>query len=148
MTTAEPPAAHVLAGQAIVRRGEEVLICRNRDGEHFLPGGRLEDGERAADAVVRELLEETGWAVEVGQPLGVIHGYHETPEPEDAGRVLHPDWIWRVFEARAIAERPEARLAGDHELGGRFASAREARGVAQTEVERALLEAALGPRSL
>ena len=40
------------------------------------PGGRVEPGETPEQAVVREFAEETGLAVRVTAPLGVIrHGY-------------------------------------------------------------------------
>jgi ADP-ribose pyrophosphatase YjhB (NUDIX family) len=63
-----------LRAAAIVKRGDAVLLHR-ADGDAFwaLPGGRVEAGERAADAVVRELREELdvlvrplhlGWVVE------------------------------------------------------------------------------------
>lgn len=37
------------------------------------PGGGVEEGESPAEAVVRELMEETGFAVEAGAHLGTIH---------------------------------------------------------------------------
>lgn len=40
------------------------------------PGGRVESGETPEQAVVREFAEETGFAVRVSAPLGLIrHGY-------------------------------------------------------------------------
>lgn len=36
-----------------------------------MPGGGMEPGEHPADAVVREVLEETGYHVELGELLGV-----------------------------------------------------------------------------
>lgn len=40
------------------------------------PGGRVETGESPAEAIVREFREETGFAVRVQQPCGIIrHGY-------------------------------------------------------------------------
>ena len=40
------------------------------------PGGRIEPGEDAPSAIVREFLEETGFAVRVTHGLGLIrHGY-------------------------------------------------------------------------
>ncbi len=45
-------------------RGADVLLIRRGAkplaGEWSLPGGRIERGERAADAALRELKEETG----------------------------------------------------------------------------------------
>lgn len=40
------------------------------------PGGRIEAGESPEQAIVREFMEETGFAVRVVAPLGIIrHGY-------------------------------------------------------------------------
>ena len=59
-----------LAGAgAIVWRGDEVLLIRRgkppRLGEWSIPGGRIEGGETAREAAIRETLEETGCAIEI-----------------------------------------------------------------------------------
>lgn len=59
-------------------RGDEVLLIRRgappRIGEWSLPGGRIEPGERAADAAIRELGEETGVTAELEGLLDVVDG--------------------------------------------------------------------------
>jgi 8-oxo-dGTP pyrophosphatase MutT (NUDIX family) len=47
----------------------QVLLLRNERDEWELPGGKLELGEDPADCVAREITEETGWSVSVGQIL-------------------------------------------------------------------------------
>lgn len=41
-----------------------------------MPGGGVEFDESVQDAVVREVLEETGYQVEVGRPVAVHHFVH------------------------------------------------------------------------
>ena len=53
----------VCVGAIVVDEGDLLLIRRGRgpaQGEWSIPGGRVESGELLAEAVVRELLEETG----------------------------------------------------------------------------------------
>ena len=54
-------------------KGDEVLLIRRgtppRQGEWSLPGGRIEPGERLADAALRELREETDVEAEL---IGLI----------------------------------------------------------------------------
>ena len=72
---------------AIVRdeAGRLLLIQRGHDpeaGRWSLPGGRVEPGESDPQALVREMLEETGLPVEPGPLIGAV----ERPGP--GGTVL------------------------------------------------------------
>ena len=55
-------------------QGRVLLLKRSADGDAeglwALPGGKIEDGENAAGAAVRETLEETGYRV--GSPGEVL----------------------------------------------------------------------------
>jgi 8-oxo-dGTP diphosphatase len=56
-------------------RGRLLLIKRGHEpgaGLWSLPGGRIEPGETDAEALMREMLEETGLAVEPGRLLGRV----------------------------------------------------------------------------
>jgi 8-oxo-dGTP diphosphatase len=55
--------------------GRLLLIKRGHEpgaGLWSLPGGRIEPGETDAEALVREMLEETGLTVEPGRLLGRV----------------------------------------------------------------------------
>ncbi|MBN8553639.1 MAG: NUDIX hydrolase [Caulobacterales bacterium] len=59
-------------------RGDEVLLIRRgrppREGQWSLPGGRIEAGERAVEAALRELLEETGIQAKILGLIDVVDG--------------------------------------------------------------------------
>jgi 8-oxo-dGTP diphosphatase len=65
-----------LAVGAIVVRDDALLMVRRgrepNQGLWSIPGGRVEHGEFLADAVRREVLEETGIEVEVGEMVGIL----------------------------------------------------------------------------
>jgi 8-oxo-dGTP diphosphatase len=57
------------------RQGRLLMIKRGHEpgaGLWSIPGGRIEPGETDAEALVREMLEETGLVVEVGSLIGSV----------------------------------------------------------------------------
>ena len=51
---------------------DRVLLCHRRDMDAWnLPGGGVESGELPTDAVIREVLEETGLEVIIDRLVGV-----------------------------------------------------------------------------
>ncbi len=57
-------------------RGRLLMIRRGHEpgaGLWSIPGGRIEPGETDAEALVREMGEETGLVVEVGLLIGRVH---------------------------------------------------------------------------
>jgi 8-oxo-dGTP diphosphatase len=69
------PRPEVCVGAVVVRRGELLLVRRGRGaaiGAWSIPGGRVERGETLAEAVERELAEETGLAGTCGRFLGWV----------------------------------------------------------------------------
>ena len=110
MTTTLPPP--VPAVGVVCLRGQEVLLIRRgtppRQGEWSLPGGRIEAGERAVDAALRELREETGIEAEITGLIDVVDGLF----PE-AGR----HYVLIDYAARWVSGEP---TAGDDAMEARF----------------------------
>ena len=102
--------AVVRAVGAVIVDGEGRILLIQRGhapsaGRWTLPGGRLEPGETDADALRREVLEETGLAVEVGRLAGTL----ERPGTGGATYVIH-DYVCRVTGGTALAGSDAADL--------------------------------------
>ncbi len=93
----------------VVWHGERVLLIQRgkppRVGQWSLPGGALELGETVAQAAQREVMEETGLAVEVGEVLAVVDLIER-----DGDRVRYH---YTLIDFSAEAERAELRPGGD-----------------------------------
>lgn len=63
------PTTEIIARGVLIQHGH-VLLCQNRKhGYTYLPGGHVEFAEPAADALKREMLEESNEPVRVGKLL-------------------------------------------------------------------------------
>src|SRR5262245_60092140 len=110
LTEAAPPLESVSSVRAVVLRGDEVLVFRDRLGWwHLLPGGRREGDEPVEECVRREVREETGWEIGRLRPLGFIHFRHLTPKPPGY-RYPFPDFVQLVYAAEAEHATPDAPI--------------------------------------
>lgn len=87
---------------AAVLRDEQgrVLIQRNHHGQWSLPAGAIEPGEAPAQAVVREVFEETGLYVRVERVLAVVGGASCRVSYPNGDRV---EYTAIVFECKRLA---------------------------------------------
>jgi len=112
---------------AVPLRGGRVLVARRGASAHLggaweFPGGKLEEGESARDAAVRELAEETGLEARAVEPLAVfVYAYedrtlriHAFLVREPAGEVCIDGgrpWNWVEASGLEGMGMPEANRA-------------------------------------
>ena len=94
-----------VVGAAVVRDGR-VLASRRTGPAHLagmweFPGGKVEDGESDEQALVRELTEELGVAVAVGERVG--------PELDLSGTA-----VMRVYLATLVSGEPQLNDHDEH----------------------------------
>lgn len=100
------PRPEVCVGGIVVHEERLLLVRRGRGaglGLWSIPGGRVEPGERMADAVEREVLEETGLPVTTERWVGWV----ERLGPD------HHFVIHDFFASLAAGVQPESARAGD-----------------------------------
>lgn len=102
MTAAHPV---VGVGAVVVHEGRALLIRRGKEplrGRWVVPGGTVELGESLEDAVVREVLEETGVRV---QPLDVMTVFDRIERRD--GEVLY-HYVVVDYRCRYVSGEPAA----------------------------------------
>jgi len=110
------PTLHVV-GAALVEQGRVLLTRRSPRmslaGKWEFPGGKVEEGEEPEAALAREIVEELGLEVEVGEAIGRGTSLHD-------GRriVLEVYLVRRAGGALRLAEHEEVGWFAPAELGG------------------------------
>lgn len=86
----------------LIRRGTPP-----RQGEWSLPGGRIEPGERAVDAALRELREETGIEAQIIGLIDVVDGIF----PDEGRHYVLIDYAVRWLSGEPVAGDDAAEAA-------------------------------------
>ena len=119
-----------VAAYAVVERRGKLLLTHWRRGHLHgwtLPGGGLEPGEDPRDAVVREVLEETGLEARVGKLIGVesrVLVREEVPEGTDPE--LH---TIRIIYRATVKDGPLRNEVGGSSDEARWVSIRDIKGL-------------------
>ncbi len=102
-----------MAAYAVIIRDAEILLSRlapylSPDEIWTLPGGGIEFGEHPRDAVVREVHEETGLRVTVGDRAWIDSAVRTTTDPTVPAVELHS--VRMVFEGWVPLDSPDPHV--------------------------------------
>ena len=109
------PRPELCVGGVAIHDGELLLIRRGHGpaaGEWSVPGGRVEHGETLAEAVTREVREETGLDCVCGELVGWVELVDEPDAVDDHHFVILD------FEVTVLDDR--APVAGDDAAEARW----------------------------
>lgn len=104
---AEQPDRHIVVAAVALLRDGHVLTVRKRGTERFmLVGGKLEPGESAYDAALRETREEVGIEVTAATLLGEFH----SEAANEPGHSLHSTVFLIESDAEPVAAAEIAEI--------------------------------------
>ena len=120
-----PYRAHVreklrVAAYAVCVRDGQILLARSpaADGtpEWVLPGGGMEHGEDPYDTVRRELMEETGYRIEVTGLLGIDSRRHRFARENLLTRVTDHHSVRIVYSGEVVGGELRNEVNGSTDL--------------------------------
>ena len=110
MTKRDYPERPIVGVGAVIVDGDRALIVRRATeplkGQWSIPGGMLELGEKLRDGLAREVREETGLEVEVGEVLDVFDSIF----PDADGRT---QYHYVLIDYRCTVRSGEATAGSD-----------------------------------
>lgn len=80
---------NIRVGAIIMKNGRFLMVKCDYADYYYTVGGRLKFGETAADAVKREVLEETGCALEIDRLAFVHENYYICDLPSKLGKPIY-----------------------------------------------------------
>ncbi len=96
---------HIIAGAGVVINDkDEVLMVKTYNAGWVFPGGQVEVGENVIDAVKREIMEETGIDVDVGEVFCISSNTGKYPGYNGVEEV--PTKIMLDFICKAVSGTP------------------------------------------
>lgn len=96
---------HIIAGAGVVISDkDEVLMVKTYNAGWVFPGGQVEVGENVIDAVKREIMEETGIDVDVGEVFCISSNTGKYPGYNGVEEV--PTKIMLDFICKAVSGTP------------------------------------------
>ncbi len=88
----------------IVKREDAVLLCVNKKGTYFLPGGHVEFGDTIEETIYKETKEELGWERDQIKSFS-FKGYLENSfTPKDGTEPRHE--LNMIFDAEINENTP------------------------------------------
>jgi 8-oxo-dGTP pyrophosphatase MutT (NUDIX family) len=107
MPEPRPSSHRVASAAAVVFDAQKRILLHKRtdNGKWSLPGGMIEVGETAEQAVVREVREETGYDVRVKRLVGVYSAPEHTSVTYVEGNTVH--YVNLLFECEVTGGAPQ-----------------------------------------
>ncbi|MBQ9384367.1 MAG: NUDIX domain-containing protein [Ruminiclostridium sp.] len=80
---------NIRVGAIIMKNGKLLMVGNERSDYLYSVGGRIKFGETAEEAIVREILEETGVRLEIDRLAFVHENYFYGDAPANMGKLIY-----------------------------------------------------------
>ena len=114
---------HVIACAGLVRKGDQVLLVHSDHRGWEFPGGQMEQGETPYQAVLREILEESGVTAKVVKLVGIYSSLSKRLGYGPWEGKIHPPVLNLDFVCDYVSGEPKV---SDETDAARFVSRQEA----------------------